>query len=158
MISNVVNSFWVWCHLNSISTGLKLHFYIAVLWRFCRITWFLNLSFLVYSWKQKRSLHVKLYFLVYKAQIPLDLFLDYFNNFLSVKTEVNKNGFNFINLETPNALVKQIPAIWLAMWLTHFKFDVIWTALQLVFEATFSHSSVIAFLNDFYDFRVFVFD
>ena len=88
----------------------------------------------------------------------MDLFLDYFNNFLSVKTEINENGFNFINLETPNALIKQIPAIWLAMWLNHFEFDVIWTALQLVFEATFSYSSVIAFFNDFHDFRVFVFD
>ena len=39
-----------------------------------------------------------------------DLFFDHNFNFLSVKTDTNKNGLNLINLEESEALERRIPA------------------------------------------------
>ena len=76
-----------------------------------------------------------------------DLFFNYYFNFLSVKTDINKNGFNLINLEESEALKRHIPATWLAICRTHFEFDVIWTEFQLL----------MMLMMNFWDFRVFAF-
>ena len=39
-----------------------------------------------------------------------DLFFDHHFNFLSVKTDINTNGLNLINLEESEALERHIPA------------------------------------------------
>ena len=54
----------------------------------------------------------------------VDLFFDLYFNFLSVKTEINKNNnerLNLINLDGSEALKRQIPATWSAMRLNHFE-------------------------------------
>ena len=43
-------------------------------------------------------------------QINVNLLLDHYFIFLSVKTEINENGLNFINLDGSNALQTHIPA------------------------------------------------
>ena len=74
-----------------------------------------------------------LYFWVYKVQMDMDLFFDLYFNFLTVKTEINKNNnkrFNLINLKRSDALKRQKYDTWLAMWLDHFQIDVIWEAFR----------------------------
>ena len=39
-----------------------------------------------------------------------DLFFDHYFNFLGVKTDINKNGLNLINLEKSEALERHVPA------------------------------------------------
>ena len=51
-----------------------------------------------------------LYFWVYKVEMDMDLFFDLYLNFLSAKTEINKNNnkrFNLINLKRSDALKRQ---------------------------------------------------
>ena len=51
-----------------------------------------------------------LYFWDDNAQMRADLFFSHYFNFLSVKTDINKNGLNLINLEESEALKRHIPA------------------------------------------------
>ena len=74
----------------------------------------------------------------------VDIFFDLYFNFLSVKTEINKNNkkrLNLINLEKSDALKRQKYDTWLAMWLDHFKIDVIGKAFQKFLKLN-SHISV----------------
>ena len=51
-----------------------------------------------------------LYFWVYKVEMDMDLFFDLYFNFVSAKTEINKNNkkrFNLINLKRSDALKRQ---------------------------------------------------
>ena len=76
--------------------------------------------------------------------MDMDLFFDLYFNFLSVKTEINKNNnkrLNLINLKRSDALKRQKYDTWLAMWLDHFKIDVIWKAFQKFLKLN-SHISV----------------
>ena len=43
------------------------------------------------------------------------------------------------------------------MWFENFEIDVVWTAFKRVFEVAYSHFSILGFLMNFRDFRVFVF-
>ena len=58
----------------------------------------------------------------------VDLFFDLYFNFLSVKTEINKNNnkrLKLVNLEESDALKRPKHDTRLAMWLDHFEIDVI---------------------------------
>ena len=68
-----------------------------------------------------------LYFLVYNTPMHVDLCFDHYFNCLSVKTDINKNRLNLIYSEGSIAFKTQVAAAWLAMWLNHCNFDVIWT-------------------------------
>ena len=68
MISSAVESFWIWCHLNSISTALKLYSHIAVFQCFCRIPFIPEFSFFGVELKRKtRKLRKVLIFIVFQA-------------------------------------------------------------------------------------------
>ena len=67
--------------------------------------------------------------------------IDHFFNCLSIKTDINKNGLNLIYSEGSKAFKTQIAAAWLAMWLNHCNFDVIWT-IFLGFLKLRTHISV----------------
>ena len=72
----------------------------------------------------------------------MDLLLDLYFNLLSVSTEANKKNdkrFNLINLEGSDALKRQKYDTWIAMWLSHFENDVIWTVFKLVLKL---HSNI----------------
>ena len=66
----------------------------------------------------------------------MDLFLDTIFTFLSVKTKINKNRLNSINLK------KLLTATRLSMWLNYFECDAIRTVFQL-FWKLHSHNSVL---------------
>ena len=51
-----------------------------------------------------------LYFHVDNAQMHAVLFFDHYFDFLSVETDINKSGLNFINLEDSEAFKRDIPA------------------------------------------------
>ena len=53
---------------------------------------------------------------------------------------------NSIDLEWSEAIKRQIPATWSAMWLNHFEFDVIWTCFKC-FESKISVTSEFSFLG-----------
>ena len=58
----------------------------------------------------------------------MDVFFDFYFNFLSVKTELNKKSnkrLNLINQEGSDALKRQKYDTSIAMWLNHFENDVI---------------------------------
>ena len=110
--------FWVWCHLNSISTAFQ-----ATFSRFSIIALFP-------------------YFWVYKVQINVDLLFDHCFIFLRTKTEIYKNEFNLINLDGFEALKRQIPGTWLGIWLNHIEIYVIWNTSHL-FSKLHSHISVL---------------
>ena len=69
---------------------------------------------------------------------------------MSIKTDINENGLNLKCSEGSKAFKTQIAAAWLAVWLNHCNFDVIWT-IFLGFLKLRTHISV------FRGFRVFVF-
>ena len=86
-----------------------------------------------------------LYFWVYKVQMLMDLFFDLYFKFRSVKTEINKKNnkrLNLINLKGSDALKRQKYNTWIAMWLNHFEYNVIWTVFQLLFKLH-SHITVL---------------
>ena len=86
----------------------------------------------------------------------VNLFFDHYFNFLSAKTKINKNVLNLINLDGLEAFKRQTPGAWLEIWVNHFWFDVIWRTSQL-FLKLHSHNSVLALLQHFCAFQVFVF-
>lgn len=53
------------------------------------------------------------------------MFFVLYCSFMNIKTSINKNRINLINIEGSEALKTQIPARWPAMWLNEFEFDVI---------------------------------
>ena len=55
----------------------------------------------------------------------MDQFFDHYFNFLGVKTTINKNLLNLINLDGLGALKRQAPGTRLEIWLNNFEFDVI---------------------------------
>ena len=46
---------------------------------------------------------------------------------MSIKTDINRNGFNLIYSKGSKAFKTQLAAAWFAMWLNHCNFDVNWT-------------------------------
>ena len=63
----------------------------------------------------------------------VNLFFDLYFNFLSVKTEINKNNnkrLNLIHLEGSDVFKRQKYDTWLTVCLDHFETDVIWAAFQ----------------------------
>ena len=50
-----------------------------------------------------------LYFWVFKNQMHMNLFYNHYFNFLIVKTEINKNVLNLINLDGFEAFKRQTP-------------------------------------------------
>ena len=72
----------------------------------------------------------------------MNLFFNHYFNFLSVKTEINKNVFNLINLDGFEAFKRQTPGTWLEICVNHFEFDVIWRTSQLLLKLH-SHNSVL---------------
>ena len=89
-----------------------------------------------------------LYFLVYSTPMHVDLCFDHIFNCLSIKTGINRNGLNLIYSEGLNALKTQLAAAWLAMWLNHCNFDVIWT-IFLGFLKLHTHISVFRVFDGF---------
>ena len=67
------------------------------------------------------------------------LFFDKGLKFSSVKTEMSKSGLSLINLQGSKAFTRQLPSTWLAMWLSHFDFDVILTAFQVILKTYSLH-------------------
>ena len=55
----------------------------------------------------------------------MNLFYNHYFNFLSVKTEINKNVLNLIHLDGFEAFKKQTPGTSLEICVNHFDFDVI---------------------------------
>ena len=136
---------------------LKLHSYISVFWGFfMNFRDFRVFAFGYRSQKENSEITENLYFLVYKVQMHMDLFFDHYFNFLGAKTKINKNVLNLINLDGLEAFKRQTPGAWLEIWVNHFWFDVIWRTSQL-FLKLHSHNSVLALLQHFCAFQVFVF-
>ena len=67
----------------------------------------------VFGCKAKsRNLEItdNLYFQVDNAQMHAGLFFDLYFDFLTVETDINKSGLNFINLEESEAIKRHTPA------------------------------------------------
>ena len=62
------------------------------------------------SFNENPEITENLYFRDDNAQMHADLFSNNYFNFLSVKTDINKNGLNLINLEESKALKRHILA------------------------------------------------
>ena len=76
---------------------LKLHSHILVLWHFFRISLISEITESLYFW-------------IYRVQMHVDLFFNHYFNFLSIKTEVNKqkkSRLSLTNLEEPKSLERQ---------------------------------------------------
>ena len=117
---------------------LKLHTHISVFWDF-RV-----FVFVYRPENENPEITENLYFWVYKVQMDMDLFFDLYFNFLSAKTEINKNNnkrLNLINLDGSKALKRQKYDTWLAISLDHFEIDVIWEAFREFLKLN-SHISV----------------
>ena len=125
MISNAVESFWDWCDLNSIVRVFEVkysHFSIlGFLTNFCNF-WVFDFGYRPEI--ENLEITENLYFWFDKVQMDMDLFFYLYFNFLSVKTEINKNNnerLNLIILEGSEAHKRQIPATWSGMQLNHFE-------------------------------------
>ena len=110
---------------------LKLHSHILVLWP-CKIP--VIFGVLVFGYRAQNEnpeITESLYFWVYNTNIQVDLLFDHYFYYLSVKTDISKNGVNSIYPEGSKAFKTHISAIWLAIWVKRFEFNVVWTAFQL---------------------------
>ena len=120
------------------------HFEIDVFWAaFLRFLWSCILTF-KYFWflmnfrdlrlfvfeNEKPEITENLYFVVYNTPMHLDLCFEHYFNFLSMKTDINKNRLNLLYSEGSKAFTTQLAAAWLAMWLDHFETVVIWTVFK----------------------------
>ena len=106
---------------------LKLHTHISVFWGF--LINFRDFRVFIFGYRAQNGnseIMENLYFLVYSTPVHVDLCFDHIFNCLSIKTGINRNGLNLIYSEGLNALKTQLAAAWLAMWLNHCNFDVIW--------------------------------
>ena len=142
-ISNVAEWFWVWCHLNSISTAFEATFSHFSIMAF--LLNFRDFRLFVFEYRaQNENLEITKnpYFWVYNVQMNADLFFDHYFKFLRTKIEIYKSDFNLINLDGLEAIKRQIPGTWLVIWLSHIEIYVIWITLQLLLKLH-SHISVL---------------
>ena len=103
MISNAVESFWVWCYLNSIATVLKLHSHITVLWCFCRISLIYEFLFLGVGLKTKTRKSSKIFaFFFFSFQAISNGFLYIW--FLVVDNAINWFFRDFRGFDLANVL------------------------------------------------------
>ena len=143
MNSNMAESFWEWCHLNSIQ-GI---FWVKFLY-FSISGFFMNFyDFWVFGFRyrpQNENLEImeNLHFWVYKVQMHMNLFFDHCFNFWGAKTKMNKNVLNLINVDGLETFKIQTPGTWLEICVNHFEFDVIWRTSEL-FLKLHSHNSVL---------------
>ena len=134
---------------------LKLHSHISVLWPFCRISVISGFPFLRIGLKTKtRKSRKILIFGSIKFKWMWTCFLITILNFWLLKLKYTK-ATNPINLDGLEALKGQIRGTWLEIWLNRIEIFVIWRTTA--FQATLSYFSIMAFLQNFCDFRVFVF-
>lgn len=126
---------------------LKLYSHISILWRFYRTSRFIWIFVFCYR-TQKHNLKItgNLFWGVYKVQMHVDLFFDDYFNFLSIKTEINRDGLNLKKLEGSEVLKTWLPAPWLGIWLNHFKGVCHSNSISTFFEAIFSWFSIMASL------------
>ena len=82
-----------------------------------------SFSFWLKGSKRKPGNHGKSLSLGLQSSNTVDLFFDHYFNFLSTKTEINKNELNLMNLDGLEALKR--PVTCLGIWLNHFKIYVI---------------------------------
>ena len=73
---------------------------------------------------------------------------------MNVKTGIHKNRLNLRYSEGSKNFKTQLAAAGLAMWLNHFETDVTFDWLSF-FEVAYSHFSILRFLKNLWDFRVF---
>ena len=134
MNSNVAESLWERCHLNSISTVFETTFsYYSIMAFLYNFRAFRVFVFGYRPQNKKPEITENLYFWIYNDQMHADLFFDLYFNFLRVKTEINKKNnkrLNLINLEGSLALKRQKYDTWIAMWLHHFENKVVWTVFK----------------------------
>ena len=156
MISNTVESFLNWCHLNSISSVIKViysHFsFLGFLMNF-RDFWVFVFGYRPQN--ENPEITENLYFWVCKVEMDMDPFLYLYFNFLSVKTEIKKNynkRLNFINLEGSKALKRQIAATWSAMQLNHFEM----MSFEQYFKGFWSYILTFQFFGVFDEFPWFL--
>ena len=161
MISSVAEWFWVSCYFNSISTVFEAAFsyfsIMALLWNFR------DFQVFVLGYRaQNENLEIteNLYFWVYKAQMNVDLIFDHYFNFLSVKTEINKTNIQKKQTQFNKSTVVRIS--WNIWPMISKVAESFWEWCHLnnnsrVFEITFSYFSILGFLINFRDFRVFAF-
>ena len=114
--------------------------YFGFLMNFCDFRVF-AFGYRVYN--ENPEITENLYFLVYNTPMHVDLCFDHNFNCLSVKTDKKKNGLNLMDSEGSKAFKTPLAAAWLAMWLNHCEFDVIWHSHISVFWG-FSWISVIS--------------
>ena len=139
--------------------------YFNCLWccifSFCRISVISEFSLLGIRLKIKTQKSWKIFiFWIYKAQMNVGLFFDHYFNFLSVKTDTHththKTGSVWLNQRVkrfvnPNTCyMTNSVAEWFWVW-CHLN------SISTLFEAALSYYSIMAFLWNFRDFRVFVF-
>ena len=138
MTSNKAEWFWVWCHLNSISTIFEAIFSYYSIIAFSQN--FRDFWVLVFGYRPQQEnpeIMENLYLWVYKVQIHMNLFFDHYFNFLSAETKINKKVLNLINLDRLEAFKRHKYHTWIAMWLDHFENDVIWATFQLFLKLHF---------------------
>ena len=144
MTSNVAEWFWVWCHLNSISTVFEATFSYYSIMEFSRISVISEFSLLGIGLKTKTRKSWKIsIFGSTKFKCIWIYFSISISNFWVLKLKQEKQRkTHLINLEGSDALKRQKYDTWIAMWLNHFENDVIWTAFQLFLKLR-SHITVL---------------
>ena len=120
---------------------LKLHTHISVFWGFWWISGISEFSILGIGHKTKTRKSRKIFIFWFIALQCM--WICVLTTFLTVwvKTDINKNGLNSIYSEGLKAFKTQLAVAWLAMWLNHCNFDVIWT-IFLEFLKLCTHISV----------------
>ena len=134
------------CNFDVISTiflgFLKLRTHISVFWCFWWISGISEFLFLGIGHKTKTRKSQKIFIFWFIAlQCMWICVLTTFFNFLSIKTDINRNGLNLKYLEGLKAFKTQLTAARFEMWLNHCNFDVNWT-IFLGFLKLRTHSSV----------------
>ena len=127
---NVVQSFWVSCRLNSTATffeaTLSYFSVIELLCNFCHF-WIFAVGIVLKTKTEKSSkifvfgfMKLKYIWICFLSTVS---FFEWWNWNKQKWTEFSK-------YRGAKAITREIPLIWLVMWLNHFEFDVIWAALQ----------------------------
>ena len=95
IINMVAESFRDWSQLNNISRLLEITFlYFSILRLLMNFRDFQVFVFRYRSPNENPEITENFYFWFYKAQINVDLFYDYYFNFLSVQTDITKRASN----------------------------------------------------------------
>ena len=126
---------------NSLSSILGL-WWISMISEFS----FLGIGFIMKTQKSR-----KIFIFWFKT---LQWMFDHHFNCLNVKTGINKNRLNLRYSEGSKNFKTQLAAAGLAMWLNHSETDVTFDWLSF-FEVAYSHFSILRFLKNLWDFRVF---